>query len=402
MSIDSRPYRGCVEVVQTTTCLNCSTGASAQFIDPEVRLGPSADLDAVSRFCLAASRSSMSDLIPNNPASMLTLQLGSRAFPVTVNSGHRNGSYVVQPHTAYVGYPLDEIRQANLGVWAPCGKAALHGVGKLLRLAGMCNVVLLDNFCIATNLHGDWNGEGIPAITQTLSSRFPNHLIGIRSVDPWTCPKLFAALKNHGWLMLPARQVWVVDDMERDWATRNHVKTDRRLFRKSKLLVEDVEELSPQDANRIAKLYKSLYLEKYSDLNPDFSSAWVRLLHDSALVRFRVARDSHGLILAFVGCLERSDVLTAPLIGYDRTCSRRAGLYRIANLMLGDYAKERGLRLNGSSGAGEFKRLRGAKGKVDYLACAIDHLPASKRNTLRIFASAMERLVVPFLASSGL
>ena len=72
--------------------------------------------------------------------------------------------------------------------------------------------------------------------------------------------------------------------------------------------------------------------------------------------------------------------MTAPVIGYDMGYPQKSGLYRITSLMVGDYAIKNGLRLNASSGAGEFKRLRGARSQIEYTAYWIGPFVKNTKN----------------------
>jgi hypothetical protein len=358
--------------------------------------------DPAARFVALLGQGEIGALIPNIPAKIMALRHGEQVFPLTVSDGGRGGSYVVQPHSAYIGYAAHELGHAGLGVWEPLARAGLGLTGGLLSAAGLNRIVMLDNFLVATSLHGDWDGAGLTDIMSTLTQQFPDHIIGIRSVDPWTCPELFAALRTAGWLLLPSRQIWVIDDMQRDWAARNHVKTDRRKLRQSELLIEELSMMSDSDAQRIAALYHDLYIAKYSPLNPQFTPAWIKLLHISGLVRFQVARSNAGQIMAVAGCMVRGDVMTVPVLGYDMARPQDEGLYRIASLMFGDFALENRLRLNGSAGAGEFKRLRGARSQVEYLACHIAHLSAPRQWVLRALRQGLERVAMPMMIAKGL
>ncbi|WP_204270366.1 hypothetical protein, partial [Klebsiella aerogenes] len=60
-------------------------------------------------------------------------------------------------------------------------------------------------------------------------------------------------------------------------------------------------------------------------------------------------------------------------------------------------AQERGARLNGSAGAAQFKRNRGATGVIEYMAVAADHLPWRRRAVLGLMATVLDRLAVPMM-----
>ena len=358
--------------------------------------------DPIADFCRAVTRAGLVSLIPNAPVDFATWPVGSQRLPLTIGHGQTGGSYVVQPHSAYIGYGIDELSHVGLGGWGRLGLAGLLRVaGWPLLAAGMARSVLIDNYCFATNLHGDWRGEGLSQIREELNQRYPRHFLGIRSVEPWSSPELCRALQADEWLFLPARQVWTLDDPARDWRPRGHVKRDQKVVRDSRLDIEDLATLSMCDAQRIADLYQSLYREKYSRLNPDFTVQWIQLLVESGLVTFRVARDERGQIQAMAGHFVRDGILTVPLIGYDRSRPREHGLYRIASWLSGDYAAERNLRFHASAGAGTFKRQRGARGQIEFLACYVNHLPRTDQMIWRCFVSLLNRYLVPTLTNHG-
>ena len=105
----------------------------------------------------------------------------------------------------------------------------------LLKAARINRIVHLGNWLLSTNLHGGWRGEGVTAAREALAAAHPDHLLGIRSVDDWSSPGLREALAADGWILVPSRQIWVVDDLARDWTTRNDFGNDRRLVARSPL-----------------------------------------------------------------------------------------------------------------------------------------------------------------------
>ena len=371
-------------------------------IDPSASFDSGPSKCPIANFIRGVKDAGLSSLIPNCPAHLLPVQLREQLFPLTVNDSLSVGSYVVQPHSAYIGLAKDELRHSGFKFSIPLLKMGLTAIGWPLSVANVNRVVMLDNFCVATNLHGNWNGENLPEIRRSLVLRFPDHLIAIRSVDSWSSPQLFARLSDEGWLMMPARQIWVVDDPLHGWSRKSAVKSDRTVLRKSKLRIEEIDYMSEVEAKRISELYHELYIVKYSLLSPRFSPSWIRLLHESRLVRFRAAKDTKGKIVAVVGCFSRGDVVTAPVIGYDMSYPKDSGLYRIANLMVGDFAIECGFRLHASSGAGEFKRLRGAHSQIEYTAFWIGHLSKARQLTIQAFSKAVEKFAIPFLVAREL
>ena len=341
-------------------------------------------------------------MIANVRTHWLALRCDDRVFPLTVNDDEYGDSYVTQPHSAYVLYGREELDLVDTGRLRPLLSAAIGGFDRLLRMAALNRIVHVDNWLLSTNLHGDWQGEGVPAMRRHLRERFPQHFLAIRSLDAWSGAALIDALRADGWWLLPSRRIWVVDDLSRDWAPRTSVRNDVKKLRASGLRVEDLVCLGGDDAQRIAALYRQLYLDKYSALNPAFTPAWVRMTHAAGTIRYRVARADDGRIMAVGGLFARGRVGTAPVVGYDTAAPRALGLYGIASLLARGLAMDGGLRFNGSAGAGDFKRARGARPVVEYTALYAAHLPAHRRAAVRALEGVLRGVVFPMMARRGL
>jgi hypothetical protein len=348
------------------------------------------------------ARAGVGAMVRNVRTEWRAVRSGDRVYPLTINYGQTGDSYVCLPHSAYALYARREIELVGMGGVAPLLSPLVGALGGWLRRAGINRIVHIDNWLLSTNLHGDWDGTDLPAIRRFLADRYPDHILAIRSVDPWSSPGLTAAARADGWTMVPGRQIWVTDDLARDWQPRNDTRNDRRLLGRSRLAIETLDEIVPADAARIADLYHQLYVGKYSALNPVFTPAFVMMTDAIGMIRYRVARAAGGTIMAVAGLFQRGDVATPPVVGYDMSRPRAEGLYRIASWLFGDDALVRGVRLNGSAGAAEFKRLRGAHGVIEYWAMHTAHLGARQRRTIAMLAGALERWAVPMMRRRGL
>jgi hypothetical protein len=343
------------------------------------------------------ARAGAATLITNVKTRWLALRSGDRVYPVTVNDGEHGGSYVCLPHSAYVLYARAELDIVDTAWLQPALRALIAAADHLLRWGKVNRVVHVDNWLLSTNLHGDWTGDDLPAIRTFLAKLFPSHAIAIRSIDSWSSPALLDAARCDGWRLLASRQIWVTADLEKDWQPRRNAHHDARLLRRSGLVIDEFADMCAADAERIAELYHLLYVGKYSPLNPVFSAAWVLMTWRDGTLRYRGVRNADGTLLAVAGSLVRGNVLTPPVVGYDTVRPRAEGLYRIATLLFTTMAQERGARLNGSAGAAQFKRNRGATGVIEYMAVAADHLPWRRRAVLGLMATVLDRLAVPMM-----
>lgn len=340
-------------------------------------------------------------LIANAACEVMLLRHGEVRLPVTVDDGAHGHSYISSPHSTYVLYPRDEIALMGLGGVRYAAEGVLAVLAGLLRLARLNRAVHLDNWLLSTNLHGDWHGEGLADMRETLAQRFPDHFTIIRSLDAWTCPAFMDAVRTDGWTLLPARQVWVTDDLARDWKPRSHTKADARALRRSGLALERPATITAPDAARIAALYHQLYVGRYSAINPRFTPAYISMSAATGLLQYNLLRGRAGEIMAFAALASAGGIGTVPLMGYDTSRPQDEALYRIASYCAADLALHQGLRFHGSAGASQFKRNRGARGVIEYMAVDGRHLSAPRRAGLAALAAGLQRFMVPMLEQRG-
>lgn len=353
------------------------------------------------RYAAVLAREGAPALVANATSRPMLMRLGDHSLPVTVDDGGYGRSYVSSPHSAYVLYAREEMDMVGMTRGRLAARTAIGVLDGLLRAVRINRAVHLDNWLLSTNLHGDWDGAGLAGARALLADRFPDHFLILRSLDTWASPRLLEAARADGWLLLPSRQVWVVDYPARDWRPRNHTVQDRRALVRSGLTVEDLTTINAADAERIAALYHMLYVGRYSGLNPVFTPRFIAFTQEIGLLHHRVARDPSGRIMAVVGVWARNGVATPPVVGYDTARPRNEALYRIASYLYSDWAMEHGMALHGSAGAGEFKRNRGSRGVIEYMAIHAGHLGPGRRAVVRGLSHLLERYAVPLMQKEG-
>lgn len=341
-------------------------------------------------------------MVSNVKTTWRALRSKDRIFPVTINDNEVGGSYVCLPHSAYILYARVELGIVDLGIFAPIMRGIIKLADSALLKAGINKIVQLDNWLLSTNLHGDWDGQDIPSIRKYLTKLYPQHIIALRSLDEWSCPKLLQAVQSDNWILLPSRQIWVTEDMDTQWAKTHNTKNDRRLLNKTPLHIEPVHTMSDKDAQRIAELYHMLYIGKYSALNPVFTPEYIKMTCQTGMLSFKGARDEFGDLVAIAGSLVRGGILTPPIVGYDTSRPQKEGLYRIACYLFSEDARAMGVRVNGSAGAASFKRHRGATAQIEYSAFYIRHLPNKQQRTIKQLAYLLNSFAVPIMKKKQL
>lgn len=357
---------------------------------------PCAD-DVAHRYVRGLQAAGVRAMIANVGTRLMAVESHGRLLPVTIDDGGAGDSYVCQPHSAYALYARRELDLVDVGWLRGPSIAATWVLDRVLRAANVNRIVTIDNWLLSTNLHGDWTGEDLGDLRGLLAGRYPDHFLALRTLDSWSSPQLLQAARDDGWILVPARQVWIVDDLATDWLPRRDRTNDRRALARSGLAVEDLTAMDDATAARIAELYWLLYVGRYSPLNPIFTAAFVQLTHAIGLIRYRVARAADGTILSVIGMLERAGVVTCPIVGYDTRRPQGEALYRIACYLASETALQCGWRLHGSAGAAAFKRNRGARAVIEYMAFHAAHLSSARRLAMAGLASVFERWVVPVM-----
>ncbi|NUR88614.1 MAG: GNAT family N-acetyltransferase [Nonomuraea sp.] len=296
-------------------------------------------------------------------------------LPITVNDGEAGNAWVCSPYTHYVTYAREELRVLDSAALRAALGGALTALGALCRWAELDRVVLVNNWLLSTNLYPAMKDHQYGEVVAFLRERFPGHAIGFCSVNR----------PIDGCLMVPGRRIYLVRPAEQEARYRKRWRRDLRLIER-----HGYEVVEPDDAARVVELYNLLYLDKYSSNNPQFTERLVRGFSCLALVR-------RGRIDGVLGYFVRDGVMTTPLLGYDTALPQRLGLYRMLSAITYQLAAERGLVVNDSAGAGEFKRLRGGMPEIEYRAVHADHLPWRRRAGWQALAWLLERIAVPLM-----
>ncbi len=341
------------------------------------------------------------NMVANAATTLSRIEIAGHTLPLTRNDGALGNSYVCSPHSAYVLYAREELRLIDAGRLAKPARAAITGLDILLRRARINRIIHIGNWMLSTNLHGAWRGEGIAAARTALAETYSNHVLGVRSIDDWSSPGLRHALLSDGWILVPSRQIWVSDDLRRDWLPRHNFGNDRRLIGRSPLRVTDLPTVSAEDATRIAALYAQLYIGRYSPLNPILTPAFIQTSARTGMITYRAARDPHGTIMAVAGLWACHGIMTPPVVGYDTAQPRSEGLYRVATWMFMERALAAGWRLHASAGAAHFKRQRGARGVIEWNAYHARHLSRFRRFAIEALARSLTRIAVPMMIANG-
>jgi len=147
----------------------------------------------------------------------------------------------------------------------------------------------------------------------------------------------------------------------------------------------------------MAWLYRKLYLDKYTWLNPVYTAGFVAEAQKSGLLSFVGLRSRDGQLDGFIGFFERGDTFTAPLVGYDTGLPAETALYRRLMALALRRARQTRRLYNMSAGAGAFKRHRGGVAALEYMMVYDRHLGLARRMATATVLTIVNRIGIPLV-----
>jgi len=323
-------------------------------------------------------------------------------FPVTINNTEWDNSYVCSPFTSYVLYAKDELlrKVKNRIIQYPLLLIIII-IAKWLKFGQINKNVHVNNFLISTNPYPDWNGEGIPEITEFLKKHYPDHAIIFRSLNQYQHQHLLNSFADGQYQMIASRQVYIFNLTQAEWSKRRINKKDTKLIRKQNLVFLEHEEMG-EYLEQALQLYQKLYLIKYSQYNPQFTIDFFKMCYSQKIICFQGYRDGNHALKSFSGFFILYDTMYTPLIGYDTEAPQKEGLYIHAAQLSILHKFKTGLLLNKSSGASHFKKIRGCEPSTEYSVVYTKHLKRNRRITWKTLQFTSNRIGLPIIKNHEL
>jgi len=337
-------------------------------------------------------------LIKNVYTEVSTIQVSENLFfPVTKNDEAKGNSFVCSPYTTYALYAKDELQSKvpNKLLQFPI-LMVIKLFGIFFKLGQIDRNIHINNFLLSTNPYQKWDGSEITEITEAVKRKYPHHTIIFRSLNVYQHPSLIAQFEENGYDKIGSRQVYIYDTSYTNWIKHNNNKNDLRIINNKKLKYIPHHQMWEYLEEALA-LYNLLYIEKYSRFNPQFTLAYFKKCHQDNMIYFQGYTDTNGKLKAFSGLFIIEDTITSPLVGYDINAPKKDGLYIHAIHLIMLYKFQSGKLLNLSSGASQFKRLRGGVPAMEYSVVYSQHLPVYRRIVWRFLKFITNKIGIPLM-----
>ncbi len=338
----------------------------------------------------------------NHPWGLL--QIGKHILPYT--EGKRSTekyTYLASMLSQYFDYTQEEVlkndkynkNQKRLARF-------ILPIGRWLgAIMGMENVIFVNNYLISTNLYPCTKEFRIPLLIKKLKEHFPSKAIIFRSVNALSDALLLEQLQQEGGTALVCRQLYMMDPATGKYKKKRPYVMDKKLSEKTMGLVwKKAATFSEEERKTAIEQYRSLYLKKYSALNPHYTEAFLDIALQSGLLEYYLLMDENdGQVRAVQAVACRNRIVTTPFIGYDLNSPKSMGLYRLMNHQLMQLTIDNNYILNMSSGAAKFKKQRGGLPYFEYHVVIHGHLGRLRQLVWKILHYCSEKWVKPAMQS---
>ncbi|MCH8621528.1 hypothetical protein [Undibacterium sp. TS12] len=341
--------------------------------------------------------------LDNASCEIQSINIAGQSQPVSLlDHSNWQESYVSSPRSTWLRYT----RQEMLRQFSPAttqllklASCALFGpLSALFTATRLDQAAIVANHLVSTNLYPEWSLADIAAMTEQLQHSYPQRPLMMRNICPQVNPQLAQALTETGWDLLPSRMIYLCDPQQASVWKHNHVRQDARLLANTEVEVIAHHSLKPEDIKLLRPLFRQLFMNKHSCLNPDFSPAFFELCLETQFLELQALR-WQGKFVGVLGLYSNPDNgwITTPLIGYDTSLPQELGLYRRLMALLLARAREKQLKLHYSSGASQFKRSRGGIPTLEYTAIYNHHLTGRQKPAYAVFSKLVHQFAPAIL-----
>lgn len=361
----------------------------AGYVPPE-NLQAQAVYNYVKPFIEKGSRA----LIANVDTEVWLAQVDDTLLPVTKNAAEYGNSYVCSLFSHYISYSKEELDIVGAGPFKYVFAPLICLLGWAAKRAEINKVVILNNFMLSTNLYAPLSKEQYKRLILAAKAKFQDFLIAFRSVNEDYNAQLLADLTDLGGVKIASRRVYLLKPENIRTKSRNLLRKDVKMAVEKGYYWEKASDIDVKD---IGRFYDSLYLEKYSKLNPQFTLVYYRCMLSNPLFNIRMLKQK-GKSKGVCGLFSNASGTTPPIFGYDVKSDKTEGIYRALSLWGWQMMEQNIVReMNFSSGVSMFKRARGAVGKTEYSVVFCKHLSLKRRLFWRSLSAVVNCLALPFM-----
>jgi len=358
----------------------------AQSIDRFTALSePTAD--PASRYVASLVTGGARRYVDNVDVDVKVLIVDGTVLPLLVSERAGSNADVCSPYAHYIEYTLEGLAKRHRHVPPQLFKALLWPLAAVLKTGRIDRVVFVNNWLLTTNPRLNLTYEQVRELTARLVEMCPESAIVFRSMNAHTDEAALLTLRQNRYRLVRSRRIYLLDPTTVHYLDHYNSQWDRRFLARTPYRVVRDHEALAAHVPRLTALYRDLYLDRHSRLNPHFNERFFALTLEEKTLTYR-ALEQDGRVDGFVAYFADDRVMTGTLLGYDLALPQKRGLYRLLIALLTAEAAEARLLLNLGGGTGHFKLLRGAMPAEEFDAVYDAHLPPHRRFSWTLLLTA--------------
>ncbi|MBA2369314.1 MAG: GNAT family N-acetyltransferase [Candidatus Protochlamydia sp.] len=333
--------------------------------------------------------------ISNIKTQLHLLKIKELLLPLTLNDTEDNNSHICSPFTRYTTYANKELTALKSPFLKKSLTFMIGILAAILKAGKIDQLAIVNNWLLSTPLYPSLDSITIEKMTSFLIKAFPQHALLFPALNYFTNSTLIKNLKQKGYQLVPSGEIFILDGNLKQ--KTKQIVQDQALLKKSSYQIVPHSEIIEEDYDRMAQLYHSLYIKKYSPCNPQYTPSLIKLWHQKNILHFQGLRRKEGDLVGFIAYFQRDGVIAAPLLGYDLSFPTKEGLYRQLAALIIKKTYENKWIFNMGAGASDFKKLRGGVGYIEYSLVYAKHLALKRNAAWKVLGSAMSGIGVPIL-----
>jgi len=343
----------------------------------------------------SSSRGYSSHIFDSGADDVLVGWLEPWLIPMSVCHESKTATtFVASPKSALFLYGLEEINLIpNFGSRLLIRMALRVGT-RLAEIMKFENFAFIHNSLLTTNILERISLPDTLDAARRINRDFPGHYVGIRSISGSINRGLHDALAEGGFRMIAARSIYICKDpLQQLHRRRDHIR-DSMLIEKHHLRFR--KPVSDADFHTIAELYRLLYINKHSALNPHYSAQYFQCAMKSRFLSIILIMREDAIIIGFIAFHRTAKVLSIPSMGYDPK-GGDTFVYRALMNYAFRVAARNELTLHLSAGAASFKRSRGAIQEIEWMAVYLKNLHVVQRWFIRLLSYFSTKIAAPIM-----
>lgn len=316
-------------------------------------------------------------------AELRAVDVAGVRVPLAVCPDTSPRASILQPTAHYLDYPSIEIAKVS-SFWTESRlKLATQPLRQLFKIGGIDRVAYLNHWLTTAAPPIRASTAELRRSFAEIAGDYPGHAVVIPNVVPALHGDYPNRLEAAGCLLIPSRVVWIYDPAKSRlgsaFQNRRHSMNKARRARES---------LAPGMVGRkelcrrldeVHRLYRELYIDRYSRLNPQYTETFFARLIESPAIEATGWVDPDDRLEMF--SLDRTveGAMVWSVKGHSLEAVRPR---RLNGACFGHYivrADAEGGPSNWGGGSGQFKRQRGAEPAQEFDAVYLRHLKKGRR-----------------------